>query len=478
MRTPPSAPVRTVAAVLVHDPITAAVGVEQVLVQLEPDIAQRVGGVVGVGDPLLAANRAGRGIERRADDVVHPLLPVVGTGRAAAGADGVCGGQLQPAKRRGVRCPPKRIERLLGGGGRCDHQERPERNSHACSVRGRELSPVQSSPGPRHTSGPGYILRALSREAWMSMFRPGWTILALALAPARALGSGRRPGRFDSASLAWDAGRYPEALSRLERLLTGPNRDTLRRPIALLTGEYYRTTELALDGQGLVWSRDGRRLAFTPRWPRCPGPSCSASATTAASPARTRCRDAGRCSPPMEARSPTSARLRRRSSTRRAASSPRRPRAPGSDGARQRQEQQAIVRRLETGAARVVVRTLADGQERVIETPGLGGQALVFAGDGAEAVLHLVASGEDGAPRLYRVSGTAAEPLGGAPPVSTVPFAGVGGRLVYQTGDTAIAIVTPDGKATTYAGASPAISADRRTVVFVGAEQGAARSRC
>jgi hypothetical protein len=100
----------------------------------------------------------------------------------------------------------------------------------------------------------------------MSMLRPGWTVLALALpalAPAATL-TAQDAGRvaFDSASLAWDAGRYPEALARLERLLTGPNKDTLRRPIALLTGEYYRTTELARDGQGLTWTRDGRRLAF------------------------------------------------------------------------------------------------------------------------------------------------------------------------------------------------------------------------
>ena len=124
------------------------------------------------------------------------------------------------------------------------------------------------------------------------------------------------------------------------------------------------------------------------------------------------------------------------------------------------QETQLVDRLDEIGAKIQEVRdttsTIIFGQERVIETPGLGGQALVFAGDGAEAVLHLVASGEDGTPRLYRIGGTAAEALGGAPPVSTLPLAGVGGRLVYQTGDTAIAVLTPDGKAITYAGAAPA----------------------
>ncbi|MFL5516909.1 MAG: M20/M25/M40 family metallo-hydrolase [Gemmatimonadales bacterium] len=309
----------------------------------------------------------------------------------------------------------------------------------------------------------------------MSMLRPGWTILTLTLlAPAPTL-LAQDAGRaaFDSASLAWDTGRYPEALSRLEKLLTGPDRDTLRRPIALLTGEFYRTAELARDGQGLVWSRDGRRLAFTTEVAEVPRTIVLrfgedgrvAGADTLPGRRAVFSPDGGSIA--YLATAPSAELDSARSLL--AAT----PAGAGSEGARQHQEQQAVVRRLETAAARVVVRSLANGQERVIETPGLNGQALVFAGDGAEAVLHLVASGEDGAPRLYRVSGTAAEPLGGVPPVSTVPLAGVGGRLIYQTGDTAIAIVTPDGKATTYAGVSPAISADRRTVVFVGAEQGA-----
>ncbi|HET7423038.1 MAG TPA: M20/M25/M40 family metallo-hydrolase [Gemmatimonadales bacterium] len=306
----------------------------------------------------------------------------------------------------------------------------------------------------------------------MSMLRSGWTVLALALVPPALFAQDAARVAFDSASLAWDAGRYPEALGRLERLLTGPSRDTLRRPIALLTGEYYRTIELAPDGQDLVWSRDGRRLAFgtavaeVPRTivlrfgddGRVTGADTLPGRRAVFSP------DGGSIA--YLGTSPSADLDSARSLL--AAT----PDGAGSDGARRRQEQQAIVRRLETGAARVVVRTLADGRERVIETPGLGGQALVFAGDGAEAVLHLVASGQDGAPRVYRMAEAGAEPLAGAPPVSTVPLAGVGGRMVYQTGDTAIAIVTPDGKATTYAGASPAISADHRTVVYVGEEQG------
>src|SRR5207249_3219948 len=49
-----------------------------VLVELEPEVGQRVGGVVGVVDRLAARDRVRGGIERRADGVVGALLPVAG----------------------------------------------------------------------------------------------------------------------------------------------------------------------------------------------------------------------------------------------------------------------------------------------------------------------------------------------------------------------------------------------------------------
>ncbi|HEY9506724.1 MAG TPA: hypothetical protein VIQ27_12170, partial [Gemmatimonadales bacterium] len=67
---------------------------------------------------------------------------------------------------------------------------------------------------------------------------------------------------FDSAKYAWEAGRYPDALQRLERILSGPARDSLLAPVALLTGELYRTREVAPDASDPRWSPAGSLLAY------------------------------------------------------------------------------------------------------------------------------------------------------------------------------------------------------------------------
>jgi hypothetical protein len=63
---------------------------------------------------------------------------------------------------------------------------------------------------------------------------------------------------FDSVQVAWDEGRYPEALTRLGRLLAGPEGERHRRAAALLTGELYPTREVVPDGRRVLWSPDGR----------------------------------------------------------------------------------------------------------------------------------------------------------------------------------------------------------------------------
>ncbi len=61
---------------------------------------------------------------------------------------------------------------------------------------------------------------------------------------------------------AWEDGRYLAALEEMQRLLTAPGGDRHVASFAVLTGERYRTVEVAADGRNPRWSADGQHLAF------------------------------------------------------------------------------------------------------------------------------------------------------------------------------------------------------------------------
>lgn len=67
---------------------------------------------------------------------------------------------------------------------------------------------------------------------------------------------------FDAAYAAWDRGDYVVALEGLERLLASPGGAALLADVAVLTGERYRTIEVAPDGTNPRWSPDGRHAAY------------------------------------------------------------------------------------------------------------------------------------------------------------------------------------------------------------------------
>jgi Peptidase family M28/WD40-like Beta Propeller Repeat len=68
--------------------------------------------------------------------------------------------------------------------------------------------------------------------------------------------------RWDRAYFAWDAGRYPDALDDLKQILAAPDAAAFHDRIAELTGERWRTIEVAKDARAPRWSPDGRHLAF------------------------------------------------------------------------------------------------------------------------------------------------------------------------------------------------------------------------
>ncbi len=68
--------------------------------------------------------------------------------------------------------------------------------------------------------------------------------------------------RWDRAYFAWDAGRYDAALDDLARLLAAPDAGDYHDRIAELTGERWRTVEVAKDARAPRWAPDGRHLAY------------------------------------------------------------------------------------------------------------------------------------------------------------------------------------------------------------------------
>ncbi|MBM3310397.1 MAG: hypothetical protein FJY80_02700, partial [Candidatus Aminicenantes bacterium] len=100
------------------------------------------------------------------------------------------------------------------------------------------------------------------------MNRDTSAVLALVLLGAALLpwaaGSQQNPveARFDRARLAWDTGEFVRALEEFEAILAGPEGPRFFERIALLTGELYKTVEIAPDGRSVRVSPDGAYAAF------------------------------------------------------------------------------------------------------------------------------------------------------------------------------------------------------------------------
>jgi hypothetical protein len=242
----------------------------------------------------------------------------------------------------------------------------------------------------------------------------------LAQAPSRVA--------FDSARYAWEAGRYPEALQRLERLLTGASRDSLLAPIALLTGELYRTRELAPDASDPRWSPDGSLLAY-----EIGGDSARRSVLLAAN-------DAG-------ARPDT---------------------LPGYAAAFSPNGSQLAYLSLERPAA--VLRPVRGGSERTVDLPGLVGLAFIYPATAGLPYLVATADPATQVAALYAIDSGPPRPLKGGEGLAGLPIRAAGGRLVFQT-EAGVTVRAPDGTTTVHPGDSPVVSADGSTLAFVGRER-------
>ena len=101
-------------------------------------------------------------------------------------------------------------------------------------------------------------------EDIMKQFRSfALAVALLAISGARPAAAQNTPtSDLDAAYAAWDRGDYIAALEIYARLLGSPAAATVLEPIALQTGELYRTREITPDGRAPRISPDGRYLAF------------------------------------------------------------------------------------------------------------------------------------------------------------------------------------------------------------------------
>ena len=202
--------------------------------------------------------------------------------------------------------------------------------------------------------------------------------------------------RWQRATDAWEAGAYPAALEDLRAIMRSPaSADYLAR-VALLTGERFTTTELALDGRNPRISANGQFAAYEI------GPA-TAPVTRLVSLAGT---------PKAVADLPATGVAFNHAGTELAWL--RQPPAPTRD------------------ASEIVVRDLISGSERVLLGAGLLKTALTWSGDD-EAVVFIGVDDDTTRSDVYRVRGGVAERLTDLPGFkANVMLDPTNAALVYQ----------------------------------------------
>ena len=227
-----------------------------------------------------------------------------------------------------------------------------------------------------------------------ALLTAGWIQLAgRDRAPADA---GAISAALQRASDAWDRGDYVTALTAYQALLSGPDAAAALEPIALQTGELFRTIELTSNGANPAFSPDSRYFAFE-TGPACPRawPRGSAGRPTSAP-----LRRPTRTSPRSTARTPASARTAAPSPSCASRFQPEITAAQAAVAAavttQERAPRQQALARLIARSGRIVVREICD-------RPGCGAEYRRPAEDGRD-----VRSGRHGAVRRRADAETAA----------------------------------------------------------------------
>ncbi len=106
-------------------------GPVDVLVELHPELVERVGAVVAVADHLVAREGMAPGVDGGGDPVVGAVLPVGGSGRAAGGTIGVGGIFLHERREDAGRIRRRRRARLRWEGREQEQGDRDGADHHA-----------------------------------------------------------------------------------------------------------------------------------------------------------------------------------------------------------------------------------------------------------------------------------------------------------------------------------------------------------
>lgn len=298
------------------------------------------------------------------------------------------------------------------------------------------------------------------------------TILVFLFAPASAVSQQPTPlEQLQEARYTWNAGHYAEALTALGRLLTGPAAEALREPIALLTGELFRVTEITEDGQAVRWSPNGTYAVYE-------------TGTGMETRSRILAMDEAALRPVAEVpgrglvfspsgtevaylTTPDTEEYRTALAALEAAAEPRDRRA------RRRLEDER--ERVEALHTRVVIRELVRGTERLLTPTGIGLTGLLY--DPSDGSLYGTGfSGENPQVQdLFNLGGRGhPDPLRGAPwPRENPRFTPDGTFLVFQAEEGSIGITEmATGRTRILGGSAPTLSADGSTLGFLGGDAG------
>jgi Tol biopolymer transport system component len=250
----------------------------------------------------------------------------------------------------------------------------------------------------------------------------------------------------------------------MERLLTSSDADRALEPIALLTGEWYRTTVVAPDGQNPRWSPDGRFAAFT---------TSGGRVTTVVEVAGDSVRPVATINGVSLVFSPAGDRVAYLAIDETAELRTARSVADSllraqEFGRFQRQRQDVV--RLEQELARIMVRDLRSGATEELPAPSLTKRSLAFGADGSALYVVGGPPADRGNSDIYAVSASGAPRAvsSGAGLKSNPMFAARGRYLAYTVGTDSVAIrEIATGTTRTFAATSPALSADGSTLVFL-----------